>query len=348
MKRLKYSHYLFLLLIPVILSYAQFSESSDNDTTTRISREVKIDNHDLKHSMPDSQFIEHFNAEDFQDSLSVPVDSASLVTPDSSEQVDVDTSAESFTLDSLLIPVVNNAFRVGEKLHYALKYEFIKAGNVQFEVKEGIATNGQPCYHIISTANSTRTFDWIYKVRDRVESLVDKRSLFSWQYKKQLREGGYKFDLEVKYDHLSEEAFVKAIRYHSDMTIRKKEAYTVQIPRYVRDVFGTLYYLRTQLMETGKPIFVSNHDNRKVYDLRIIIEAEEVVKVKAGKFRCVRVQPVLEGEAIFKQQGRLWVWFTDDDRKIPVKLKSKAVIGAFHADLEKFEGINGSIDAKLD
>lgn len=343
MNKFKYLINFLLLLIPVIYCYAQFPDSTDKNMTSQLPREGMSIKNDSICSLPDSQVIKPVDVEELPDSLKVLVDSTSIVIIDSSKQVVADSS-----LDSLLVPVENKAFGIGEKLKYALKYEFIKAGSAQFEVKEGMASNGQPCYRIISTAKSTRAFDWIYKVRDRVESLVDKRSLFPWYYKKQLREGRYKFDLEVKYDHLNQEAFVKAIRYHSNMSIRKKEAYSVDIPRYVRDVFGTLYYLRTQPMEVGKPIFVSNHDNRKVYELRIIIEAKEVVKVKAGKFHCIRVQPILEGEAIFKQKGRLWVWFTDDERKIPVKLKSKAIIGAFHADLEKVEGINGNIDARID
>ncbi|MBN1349924.1 DUF3108 domain-containing protein [candidate division KSB1 bacterium] len=251
-------------------------------------------------------------------------------------------------IDSLFIPVENKAFDVGEKLQFSLKYEFIKAGTAQFEVKDATAPNGRPCFRIISTAKSTRAFDWIYKVRDHIESLEDKQCMFSWQYKKQLREGGYKYDLEVKYDHRDQKAFVKAVRYHSDMSIRKKEAYTVDVPQKVRDVFGTLYFLRTQKMEVGKPIYVSNHDNRKVYNLKIIIEGKEEIEVGAGKFRCIRVQPILEGEAIFKQKGELWVWFTDDDRKIPVRLKSKAVIGAFLADLDEIKGVKGRIESRIE
>jgi hypothetical protein len=84
---------------------------------------------------------------------------------------------------------------------------------------------------------------------------------------------------------------------------------------------------------------MSNHDNKKVYDLKVIIQRKERIKVDAGTFDCIMVQPVLQGEAIFKQQGELWVWLTDDERKIPVQMKSKVAVGSITTELIKIEGV---------
>ena len=120
----------------------------------------------------------------------------------------------------------------------------------------------------------------------------------------------------------------------------KKENFTVKIPPYVLDILAAFYYVRTQKLRVGIPIYLTNHDNKKVYDLRVIVQKRETIKVKAGKFKCIMVQPQLRGEAIFKQKGELWVWLSDDQYKIPVQMKSAVFVGSITTELTKIEGIN--------
>jgi hypothetical protein len=61
------------------------------------------------------------------------------------------------------------------------------------------------------------------------------------------------------------------------------------------------------------------------------------VKVDAGEFDCIIVEPILRGPGVFTQQGRLTVWLTDDRRRLPVLMKSKVVIGHVAAILKSYE-----------
>ena len=236
----------------------------------------------------------------------------------------------------------NNAFQVGEKLTFKVRYGVIKAGEATMEVKDKVPIGNREAYEIISTARSTGTFDFFFKVRDRVESYIDTQGLFSWKFNKKLREGSYKFDLLVDYDQYNGKALIDMIRYNDDepLTIDKKENFTVKIPPYVLDILAAFYYVRTQKLRLGIPIYLTNHDNKKVYDLRVIVQKRETIKVKAGKFKCIMVQPQLRGEAIFKQKGELWVWLSDDQYKIPVQMKSAVFVGSITTELTKIEGIN--------
>jgi hypothetical protein len=238
--------------------------------------------------------------------------------------------------------VVNNAFQADEKLTFKIHYGFIKAGEAIMQVKDIVYLEDyKPAYHISTTARSAKFFDVFYKVRDSVETFIDTRGFFSWKYIKHLREGGYIFDLYADYDQRNGIANVETIRYENDelTEIRNREEFQLQIPEYVLDVLCAFYYVRTQELEVGMPIYMSNHDNKKVYDLKVIIQRKERIKVDAGTFDCIMVQPVLQGEAIFKQQGQLWVWLTDDERKIPVQMKSKVAVGSITTELIKIEGV---------
>lgn len=251
-----------------------------------------------------------------------------------------DSLAETFPrrLDRI---VPNNAFHPGEKLSFVIRYGFVKAGNAVMEVKDVIPDHGRPAYRVISKARSNSTFDIFFKVRDQVESHIDTLGIFSWYFKKMLREGGYKFDLFVDYDQFFGKAHIKTIRYQNEtpLKIKTQQEYDLPIPPYVLDILASFYYVRTQKLRVGDPIYLTNHDNRKVYDLKVIIQKRETIKVKAGTFRCILVEPQLRGEAIFKQKGRLWVWLSDDRYKIPVQMKSAVFIGKITTELTKIEGI---------
>lgn len=247
--------------------------------------------------------------------------------------------------------VPNNAFRVGEKLTFNIRYGIIKAGEAIMEVREKtLVFDSIPAYRIVTTAHSTPFFDAFYKVRDSVETYLDVRGLFSWKYEKRLREGGYLFDLLVEYDQRHGLANVHKIRYEDDKTwqIRDESRFAMSVPPYVLDVLGSFYFTRTQRLEVGEPIFITNHDNKKVYDLRIIVQRRERVEVAAGTFDCIVVKPVLQGEAIFKQKGELWIWLTDDEFKIPVKMKTKIAVGSITTELKSIEGIESPIRARID
>lgn len=251
------------------------------------------------------------------------------------------TSVMDTTLDSLDRIVPNNAFQVGEKLTFIVRYGVVKAGEATMTVEEIVPIGDRSAYKIISTAKSSKTFDLIFKVRDRVESWVDTQGIFSWKFNKMLREGSYKFDLLVDYEQYMGIANVQSIRYHDHepLEVKKREQFTMNIPPYVLDILASFYYVRTQDMQVGMPFYLTNHDNKKVYDLKVIVQKKEIIEVRAGKFRCIIVQPVLMGEAIFKQKGELWVWLSDDQYKIPIQMKSAVFVGSITTELTKIEGV---------
>ncbi len=275
---------------------------------------------------------------------------ADKVVADSSMVIDSDTSAaDTTTLRVLDRRVMNQAFDVGEKLTFAIRYGIIRAGTAVMEVRDLVTLEDSiSAYHVITTARSSRGFDPFYKVRDEVETFLDVNGMFSWRFNKRLREGGYKYDLLVNYDQERGAADVTTIRYHKDepLRVRKQDNFKIDIPQYVLDVLGSFYYIRTQRLEVGEPIYLTNHDNKKIYDLQVIIQKRERIKVKAGEFDCIVIQPRLQGDAIFQQKGKMWVWLTDDERKIPVQMKSKIAVGSITTELERIEGVNRPITAQ--
>jgi Protein of unknown function (DUF3108) len=266
---------------------------------------------------------------------------------DSSGQLDKPDSVQ--VSDTLVYPQhENNAFQVGEKLTFRIRYGFITAGTATMSVLREMEFGDSPVYQIRTTAESASSFSWIYEVKDVVYSYMDKFGLFSWRFEKKLREGSYKFDLNARYIPKDSLIKVENIRYTDDMKIKKKEEFQLKSQPFIRDVLAAFYFIRSQNLDVGKSIFMSNHDNKKTYDLEVKVYKREVLEVEAGKFRCLYIEPLLQGEGIFKQKGRLKVWVTDDQYKIPVQMTSEVIVGHITTELIKIEGIPYKIPAKLD
>jgi hypothetical protein len=245
----------------------------------------------------------------------------------------------------LVYPVVeNNAFHIGEKLTFKVRYGFVRAGTATMSVLKETEMNGHPVYQIQTTAESVSPFSWVYKVDDEVNSFMDKSGLFTWRFEKKLREGSYKIDMLV--DYLPEDSLAKihTIRYKDET---EEKHYDVKVPPFAMDVLASFYYIRTKPLRIGDIISMVNHDNKKVYDLEVHVYMREEIDTAAGTFRCLKVEPLLKGEGIFKQKGRLLVWLTDDEYKFPVQMTSEVAVGHITTELEKIEGVKHKIPSLI-
>ena len=83
-----------------------------------------------------------------------------------------------------------------------------------------------------------------------------------------------------------------------------------------------------------------------MYDLDVRYLGKEVVDVPAGKFECIVVEPMLKEGGLFKSEGSIIIYLTNDEAKMPVRVKTKVIIGSINADLTSFEGVKGKITSK--
>lgn len=226
--------------------------------------------------------------------------------------------------------VENKAFGVGESLSYVIKYGFVGAGRASMSVVSTETVNGRVAYRIESAARTSKTMDVVYKVRDNNVSWMDVESLCALRFDQALREGGYRKETRTIYDH---------VRGKFTFWKKRKGKETTQegdMAPFVQDVLSGLYYIRTRDLEVGKEYKVEANTGGKNWPLVVFVRERETVKVGAGKFDCFHLEPVLAGEGIFKQEGKLEVWMTADERKMPVLLRSRVMVGAFDAELESY------------
>ena len=242
----------------------------------------------------------------------------------------------SIPLDSLRV-IPQTAFTVGERLVYDVGYSFITAGEAVFSIPSLEMMHGRECYQVVFTVHSTPTFSFFYKVDDRYETILDKKGIFPWRFTQRIREGHYSNDFAAEFDQIN--------------NIATTQAGTYSIPHYVHDVVSAMFYVRTleySKRRPGEKIILQNFFKDTTYQLAVKFIGYQQISVDAGKFNCVLVEPLIMEGGLFKSEGRIIIWMTNDERKIPVKVSTKVVIGSIDAELREYSGINGPIRAKVE
>lgn len=235
----------------------------------------------------------------------------------------------------------NNSWGFGERLSFEISYGFITAAESFMTISPSPVTiSGRETYEINFEVNSRSSFDVIYKVRDNYKSYIDTRGIFPWKFEQHIREQNFKNDVEAYF--LPDSQKVKTV---TNSTQNRE----FSAPAYVQDIFSAFYYVRTldfSKYKEGDIINVETFNDDKHFPLAVKFLGKETVDVSAGEFKTVVVQPMLT-EGFTNKTSDIIVYLSDDERKIPVKVKMKIVIGALVAELTEYSGLRGPLDSKI-
>lgn len=248
--------------------------------------------------------------------LSPGADTTSLA----SENLPVESGAPQ--VDPLDRGARNLSFGVGEELYFDINYGFINAGSAQMRVLDLVEWEGRPCYYIQTLAQSNSFFNSVFPVDDTVETIMDAVGLASWHFEKRLREGNYHSDRIYTFDQINQK------------TVYKGD--TIDLPKFIQDVLSSFYYVRTMDLKVGESVFLESFTRGEVKRLEVKVIKRETIKTPAGEFACIVVEPLLQAAGVFRHEGRLTVWLTDDRLRMPVQMKSKVIVGAISATLTDY------------
>ena len=229
------------------------------------------------------------------------------------------------TLCALLILAPSaSPVTIPEKLIYDVTWTGVKAGTATQEI-----VVEKDYIRVISTARSA---DWIsvfFPVEDRVESVLTKPQPpqigLPQNFRMKVREGRHRKDKEIIFDHGKGKA-----RYIDHIN---GDNAVIEIGGRTYDTYSSFYYLRTLPLEVGKSVFVSVLDNKQLWNIEVQVLKKERLKTVMGEVNTILINPLVKNEGMFERKGAIYIWLTDDERRIPVKMKTKVVIGNITATL---------------
>jgi len=229
-------------------------------------------------------------------------------------------------------------FYPGEKLTFQVRWSIIPAGEAVLEILPIETINGVKSYHFVMTAQTYPFIDIFYRVRDRVDSYTDIGMTHSLLYKKQ-KEGRGKGNVVVNFDWEKQEAQYSSFG---------KEGKPIPIRAGSFDPLSVFYAFRLHDRKKNPEIQAPVTDGKKCVMGKAKIIGRERIKVASGIYDTYVVEPDLEhirGVFAKSKDAKLKIWVTADRRRVPVKVKSKVVVGSFVAELISAQGIgpHGSI-----
>jgi len=219
---------------------------------------------------------------------------------------------------------LNDIFLAGETLDFELTWVAVPGGGMRMTI--GPIPNDPLHFRITSVAKSSSSLAFLFKVRDQIESIVNRDDLSTIRYEKHLNEKGrWKDDTTI----------IDERRKIATRRRPKHDTQEVIVPKPVFDPLSLVYHIRQLPLVPGTVQRFSVFADGKLYTLEAKITRRESVSTPAGHFKTIAVEPKMLAGGLFRDEGDLTIWYTDDARHIPVQIKSDLKIGSITAALRR-------------
>jgi Protein of unknown function (DUF3108) len=169
-------------------------------------------------------------------------------------------------------------------------------------------------------------------VHDRFESLVNGTEFCSLSLSKQTEEGFRRLTTNIRYDYAAKVSVLDEKNLKINQSKRQENA----IPGCVSDVLSSIYYVGSLPLAANATYIFPINDGGKTTIVDVKVEGKEDIKTASGSYHTIRVQPATQSVTT-KNKGQIWLWYSDDDRRIPVQMRARMFWGTLTLKLAKIE-----------
>jgi Protein of unknown function (DUF3108) len=252
----------------------------------------------------------------------------SLWTPRSNAQLLGPRQApQPVVIPTLQPPQSGYVFPAKQTLTFTVDWRVFTAGTAVFQFdQEGTVQK------ITATADSVGAVTMLFPVIDRFQSGLDMKTGCSTGFSKQLQEGRRRVSSDLSFDYKQG----KQTQIERNLVRGTSKEQTASIPACVTDSLSAIFYAASQPMVVGQSIRFPLADSMRTVTVAMKVEGKEEIKTPAGTFQTIRVEPTAD-EGIVKNRGRIWVWYTDDARHMPVQIQAQLFWGTITFRLQSFE-----------
>ncbi|OYU81426.1 MAG: ATP-dependent exonuclease [Flavobacterium sp. BFFFF1] len=232
------------------------------------------------------------------------------------------------------------AFDVGEWFKFRIHYGFVTAGYATMEIKQG---ENDKIFHAIGKGYTTGMSKIFFKVDDTYESYFDRETGKPYRFVRKIDEGGYTKNQEGFFIQSSDKIIVK--------DYKKKTEKTFSVPDGTQDILSTFYYLRNyptiDKLKVGESVNIDMFFDDETTKFKLKFIGREDLKTKFGTIPTMIFRPFVQAGRVFKEQESLTVWISDDDNKMPLRIKASLAVGSIKADLDAFKGLKYPFTVKV-
>ena len=227
-----------------------------------------------------------------------------------------------------------DAYKSGELLEYTLQYGFFNTSYASLEIKEE-KLEEELVHRATAVGKTTGLARLFFKVDDLYEAFFPIDKVKPIKSIRDIYEGGYTRKAETYYDDNSKTATIL-----NKITNERK---IINLENNYQDIVSTFYFLRKHLditeLNKGDLIGVNIFFDQQNYPFKMKFLGIENLKTRFGLIECMKLNPYMEAGRVFRSNKGLELWVTNDDNRIPIKVRANLRVGTITADLTSFRGI---------
>ena len=227
-----------------------------------------------------------------------------------------------------------NYLFTGEKIRYSLRYEFIKAGELEVFVDTTITQiDDHYCYKAQIVGYTIGAVGLFAKIHNTYTSYIDTSELLSYKFIRQQQENNYTLYEKSEFDRKSNQCLVS--RRKADNSFELK---TYKIAKNVQDMVSTYFKLRNLDLDTvskGKVVNVSLFFEDTTLTVGFKFLKKEKIRTNIGRLKTMVVSPFVPQtkNTILSKTDPIKAWITDDIYRIPVRIEVNTKWGSVEAEI---------------
>ncbi len=213
-------------------------------------------------------------------------------------------------------------------LTYSVDWRVFTAGTAVFHIEQQGSVE-----KVAATADSVGNVNMIFPVVDKFGGGFDTKTGCSTGFTKNLSEGRRKVTSELTFDY----GHGKQNETTKNLVKGTSKQQSASIPACVADSLSAIFYVGSRPLVVGQSVRFPLADSMRTVTVTMKPEAKEEIKTPAGTFQTIRVQATAE-EGVVKNRGKIWIWYTDDARHMPVQIRAGQFFwGTITFHLQSFE-----------
>lgn len=246
-----------------------------------------------------------------------------------------------FTLaDNNICKQANTSYKDGEKIKYNIYYNvigiYVGAGKAEFTTQLG-SFEGKDVYTFTAIGKSNKRYDWIFKVRDVYESIVDSKTLLPYQFTRNINEGSFHQTDFISFNQKARSATTLGVTYPtSDCTY---------------DVISSIYAARNihyENLQINEKVYLNFFLDKELYPSYFKYLGKEQITTQYGTFNAIKLAPLLVKGSMFKGGEQMTIWVTDDSNHIPVRIQTPIIVGNIKVDMVGYENLRHPLNSLIE
>jgi hypothetical protein len=210
----------------------------------------------------------------------------------------------------------------------------VTAGKIIFKVTARNFDNGVLVHRFEGSAISTSS---LLKVNDWFESQTHGAGLCSEWAHKQTHEGKRHRDVEIRVESEKNSARITEKDIGVDPPKVLRDETLKDFPACVHDLVAGAYRARSFPMKPGEIDRLVLTDNGKYVEVTLKPLKQETLQTATGIFSTQKVEVLSFLGGLVRQKGTFYIWFTEDERHLPVKFEMKVKLGHVYGTLIRIQ-----------